>query len=120
MGSFEPRKPPLENLSDYEDNGVAYIIKDPEVYRGRVRWTDAGSRYEGSPIFRRIDGAAERVEIDFSALAQPLQFVPQIVQWPSDEASNDAEAAVAPAGEAAGAPESSPPGRLPEESSQTL
>ncbi|MDA0969142.1 MAG: serine/threonine-protein kinase [Planctomycetota bacterium] len=94
-------------------------IEDPEVYRGRVRWTDAGSRYEGSPIFRRIDGAAERVEIDFSALAQPLQFVPQIDQWPSDDASNDAEAAVAPAGEATGASESSPPGRLPEESSQT-
>tara|TARA_R110002167_G_scaffold233264_9_gene438523 strand:- start:965 stop:2026 length:1062 start_codon:yes stop_codon:yes gene_type:complete len=35
LGSFEPRKPPLENLSDYEDNGIAYIIKDPEVYRNK-------------------------------------------------------------------------------------
>ena len=90
-------------------------IEDPEVYRGRVRWTDAGSRYEGSPVFRRIDGAAERVEIDFSALAQPLQFVPQIGQWPSDEISDAAEAVASPAG----ASESSPPGRLSEESSQT-
>ncbi|MFX0556420.1 NAD(P)/FAD-dependent oxidoreductase [Maribacter sp. CXY002] len=35
LGSFEPRKPLLENLKDYEDKGVAYIIKDPEVYRGK-------------------------------------------------------------------------------------
>ncbi|CAM3458507.1 NAD(P)/FAD-dependent oxidoreductase [Zobellia roscoffensis] len=35
LGSFEPRKPLLENLSKYEDNGVAYIIKDPEVYRNK-------------------------------------------------------------------------------------
>ncbi|MEJ1221134.1 NAD(P)/FAD-dependent oxidoreductase [Sediminicola sp. 1XM1-17] len=35
LGSFEPRKPLLENLSKYEDNGVAYMIKDPEVYRNR-------------------------------------------------------------------------------------
>ncbi|MGJ8736735.1 NAD(P)/FAD-dependent oxidoreductase [Zobellia laminariae] len=35
LGSFEPRKPLLENLQKYEDNGVAYIIKDPEVYRDK-------------------------------------------------------------------------------------
>ncbi|MDG1761532.1 MAG: NAD(P)/FAD-dependent oxidoreductase [Flavobacteriaceae bacterium] len=35
LGSFEPRKPMLDNLSFYEDKGVQYIIKDPEVYRGR-------------------------------------------------------------------------------------
>ena len=35
LGSFEPRKPLLENLSKYEDNGVAYMIKDPEVYRNK-------------------------------------------------------------------------------------
>lgn len=35
LGSFEPRKPLLKNLSDFEDKGVAYIIKDPEVYRGQ-------------------------------------------------------------------------------------
>ena len=33
LGSFEPRKPLFENLSDFEDKGIAYIIKDPEVYR---------------------------------------------------------------------------------------
>ena len=35
LGSFEPRKPQLENISKYEDKGVAYIIKDPEVYRNK-------------------------------------------------------------------------------------
>ena len=35
LGSFEPRKPPIENIQSFEDKGVAYIIKDPEVYRNK-------------------------------------------------------------------------------------
>ena len=35
LGSFEPRKPNIQNLSDFEDKGVAYIIKDPEIYRNK-------------------------------------------------------------------------------------
>nr|WP_299000482.1 NAD(P)/FAD-dependent oxidoreductase [uncultured Allomuricauda sp.] len=35
LGSFEPRKPQIENIAQYEDNGVAYMIKDPEVYRDK-------------------------------------------------------------------------------------
>ncbi|GAL61412.1 NAD(P)/FAD-dependent oxidoreductase [Algibacter lectus] len=35
LGSFEPRKPQLENLSKFEDKGVEYMIKEPEVYRGK-------------------------------------------------------------------------------------
>ncbi len=35
LGSFEPRKPPIPNIADYEDKGVAYFIKDPEVYRDK-------------------------------------------------------------------------------------
>ncbi len=35
LGVFEPRKPPIENLESYEDKGVEYIIKDPEIYRGK-------------------------------------------------------------------------------------
>ena len=35
LGSFEPRKPQLDNLALYEDNGIAYMIKDPEVYRNK-------------------------------------------------------------------------------------
>ncbi len=35
LGSFEPRKPPIPNLVDFEDKGVEYIIKDPEIYRDK-------------------------------------------------------------------------------------
>ncbi len=35
LGSFEPRKPLLENITDFEDKGVNYFIKDPEVYRDK-------------------------------------------------------------------------------------
>ncbi|MDC3269022.1 NAD(P)/FAD-dependent oxidoreductase [Flavobacteriaceae bacterium] len=35
LGSFEPRKPPISNISNFEDHGVEYIIKDPEIYRDK-------------------------------------------------------------------------------------
>tara|TARA_Y100000589_G_scaffold291750_1_gene295444 strand:+ start:88 stop:1137 length:1050 start_codon:yes stop_codon:yes gene_type:complete len=35
LGSFEPRKPVLENLSSFENNGVEYIIQDPEIYKDK-------------------------------------------------------------------------------------
>lgn len=35
LGSFEPRKPPISNIIDFEDRGVSYIIRDPEVYRDK-------------------------------------------------------------------------------------
>jgi len=35
LGSFEPRKPKIENIAYYEDKGVEYFIKDPEVYRDK-------------------------------------------------------------------------------------
>lgn len=35
LGSFEPRKPPIEGIANYEDHGVEYIIRDPEFYRGK-------------------------------------------------------------------------------------
>ncbi len=37
LGSFEPRKPAIENLEKYEgkDKGILYMIKDPEVFRGK-------------------------------------------------------------------------------------
>ena len=35
LGSFEPRKPQIENIEFYEDKGVEYIIKDPEIYRNK-------------------------------------------------------------------------------------
>jgi thioredoxin reductase (NADPH) len=35
LGSFEPRKPPLDDIAKFEDNGVEYIIRDPELYRDK-------------------------------------------------------------------------------------
>ena len=35
LGSFEPRKPPIPNIANFEDKGVEYIIRDPEFYRNK-------------------------------------------------------------------------------------
>lgn len=35
LGSFEPRKPLLPNLAQYEDKGVAYMIKDPDQFKDK-------------------------------------------------------------------------------------
>ena len=35
LGSFEPRKPLIPNIADYEDKGVEYMIKEPELYRDK-------------------------------------------------------------------------------------
>ena len=35
LGSFEPRKPPIPNIAGFEDKGVEYIIRDPEMYRNK-------------------------------------------------------------------------------------
>ena len=35
LGSFEPRKPLIHNIANFEDKGVEYIIKDPEIYRNK-------------------------------------------------------------------------------------
>ena len=35
LGSFEPRKPPLEGIESYEDRGVDYMVRNPEKYRDK-------------------------------------------------------------------------------------
>lgn len=35
LGSFEPRRPILENLEKYEENGVEYFVRDPEMFRDK-------------------------------------------------------------------------------------
>lgn len=35
LGSFEPKKPPIESISKYEENGVSYFVKRPEDYAGK-------------------------------------------------------------------------------------
>ncbi|MCO5232052.1 MAG: NAD(P)/FAD-dependent oxidoreductase [Chitinophagales bacterium] len=35
LGVFEPRKPNISNLEDFESRGIDYIVKDPEKYRNK-------------------------------------------------------------------------------------
>ncbi|MET2986295.1 NAD(P)/FAD-dependent oxidoreductase [Aureibaculum conchae] len=35
LGSFEPRKPPIKEIVDYEDKGVEYIIREPNFYKDK-------------------------------------------------------------------------------------
>jgi len=35
LGCFEPRKPAIDRLEDFEGKGVAYMIKNPEAYRNK-------------------------------------------------------------------------------------
>lgn len=35
LGSFEPRKPEIPGLADFEGRGVSYMVKNPEHYRDR-------------------------------------------------------------------------------------
>lgn len=35
LGSFEPRKPAIERLEHFEGKGVAYMVKDPELFRDK-------------------------------------------------------------------------------------
>ncbi|MEM9671872.1 MAG: NAD(P)/FAD-dependent oxidoreductase [Bacteroidota bacterium] len=35
LGCFEPRKPAIERLEEYEGKGIAYIIKNPEQFQGK-------------------------------------------------------------------------------------
>lgn len=35
LGTFEPRKPDLENIAFFEEKGVEYFVKDPELFRDK-------------------------------------------------------------------------------------
>ena len=35
LGCFEPRKPEIEGLEDFEGKGVAYMVKQPELFRDK-------------------------------------------------------------------------------------
>jgi thioredoxin reductase (NADPH) len=35
LGSFEPRKPEIEGIVAYEEKGIEYFVKDPELFRGK-------------------------------------------------------------------------------------
>ncbi|MBP6373083.1 MAG: NAD(P)/FAD-dependent oxidoreductase [Flavobacterium sp.] len=35
LGTFEPRKPLIDGIEKYEENGVEYFVKDPELFRNK-------------------------------------------------------------------------------------
>ncbi|MCC7465562.1 MAG: NAD(P)/FAD-dependent oxidoreductase, partial [Saprospiraceae bacterium] len=35
LGSFEPRKPPIDNIAEFEEKGVEYFVRNPEMYQGK-------------------------------------------------------------------------------------
>ncbi|MEI6408352.1 MAG: NAD(P)/FAD-dependent oxidoreductase, partial [Bacteroidota bacterium] len=34
-GSFEPRKPPIDNIDQFEDKGVEYFVRNPDLYKDK-------------------------------------------------------------------------------------
>lgn len=42
LGSFEPRKPLIKNLSTFEQKGVHYIVKDPKYYESQTMVISGG------------------------------------------------------------------------------
>ena len=63
LGCFEPRKPPIENLADFEDKGVEYIIKDPEFYRGKKVVISGGGDSALDWTVFLAEGVAEEVTL---------------------------------------------------------
>jgi thioredoxin reductase (NADPH) len=62
LGSFEPRKPLIDNIDQFEEKGVAYMVKDPEVYRGkRVLIAGGGDSALDWSIF--LSGVAKEVTL---------------------------------------------------------
>ena len=42
LGSFEPRKPKIENLPSFEKKGVEYMVKEPDTFIGKKIFISGG------------------------------------------------------------------------------
>jgi len=63
LGCFEPRKPPIGNLLEFEDKGIEYIVRDPNFYQGkRVVISGGGDSALDWSIFL-ANGIAEEVTL---------------------------------------------------------
>ncbi|MEM6344348.1 MAG: NAD(P)/FAD-dependent oxidoreductase [Bacteroidota bacterium] len=63
LGCFEPRKPPIENITEFENKGIDYIVKDPEKYRDKdVVISGGGDSALDWSIFL-ADGVAKSVSL---------------------------------------------------------
>ncbi|MBL7943546.1 MAG: NAD(P)/FAD-dependent oxidoreductase [Flavobacteriales bacterium] len=63
LGCFEPRKPPIGNIADFEDKGIEYIVRDPNFYKGkRVAISGGGDSALDWAIFL-ANGVADKVSL---------------------------------------------------------
>lgn len=58
-------------------------IREPVDYGLAVSWRDQGSRYAGSDVLRRVDGAAERIEFLFRDQPADMRLLPRGTAWPA-------------------------------------
>ena len=63
LGCFEPRKPPVEGLSDFEGKGVEYIIKEPDFYKGKRVVISGGGDSALDWALYLANGVAEEVTL---------------------------------------------------------
>ncbi|HEX8021503.1 NAD(P)/FAD-dependent oxidoreductase [Mucilaginibacter sp.] len=62
LGCFEPRKPEIDRLTDFEGKGVAYMVKNPEHFRGKkVVLAGGGDSALDWAVF--LSNVAERVTL---------------------------------------------------------
>jgi serine/threonine protein kinase len=57
-------------------------IGEPEDYEAALTWRNRGSRHEGTDVFRRIDGAAERIDMLFRDQPTVFRHAAQVDRWP--------------------------------------
>jgi hypothetical protein len=86
---LRPRPPRLDVVATASQMlcGSAPLIEqfglaDQDVLLNAVTWTDRGSTYEGTDVFRRIAGAGEVDVRMFSDEPQPLRHRSEVMRWP--------------------------------------
>jgi predicted Ser/Thr protein kinase len=57
-------------------------IGEPVDYEAALTWRNRGSRHEGTDVFRRIDGAAERIDMLFRDQPTVFRHDAQVDRWP--------------------------------------
>ena len=85
LGVFIPRKPPIANIEDFEDKGIAYMIKDPEVYRNKKVVISGGGDSALDWAIYLADGVAS--EVTLIHRSQSFRAHPDSVQRALDKAA---------------------------------
>jgi hypothetical protein len=68
----------LEDVPLVVQTGIA----EPADYDAAFRWRDEGSRYEGSDVMRRVEGAAERIDSFFRDQSMAPRHASRVASWP--------------------------------------